>query len=476
VIQIPRSLAQQVRAVFRRLARKSTLTFDPVVSFEAGPEGLHVRLHNTEVTAEFHQPGALARDSVTIPLDALAEFEGRKKDVVTLEQSGSAVQASWQDGVVPQVREYPAPEQAKVSAIPDHPRETVTNEAEFFKAMMDAVNSASDDAVRYALNRVQLRGKSGEIVATDGRQLLVQSGFQFGWTDDVLIPASAVFACRELPQQESVAIGKSKTHVTMTAGAWTLHFPIDTASRFPKTEQVIPSLTGAVHGARIDPADSKFLTQALPRLPGKEDENSPVTLDLDRSVVVRARAEDGRVTELHLAKSEVIGKPIRVSINRQFLARALDMGLGEVCVATADTPLVFRDERRTFVVMPLGKDGAIGPSDKAVRISSANGESARRPELSEQQTVLPQTETAPMTNGTRKSTRSENKTALKKSTTGTLAALVTEAEALKNELRQAYTRTHQLLAAIKKHRRQNKLVQSTLATLATLRQLKSVAG
>jgi len=125
------------------------------------------------------------------------------------------------------------------------------------------------------------------------------------------------------------------------------------------------------------------------------------------------------------------------------------------------------------VVMPLGKDVVVGPSDKAVSISSANGESVRRPESREQEPVLPQADTVPMTNGTKKSTRSENKTAPRKATTGTLSALVAEAEALKNELRQAYTRTHQLLGAIKKHRRQNKLVQSTLATL---RQLKSVAG
>jgi hypothetical protein len=123
----------------------------------------------------------------------------------------------------------------------------------------------------------------------------------------------------------------------------------------------------------------------------------------------------------------------------------------------------------------------VSPSDTAISISSARGESTRGNKSQDQalasqqerEPVLQQVETVPIANGTKKSTRSVNRTVPQKATTGTLAALVTEAEALKDELRQAYTRTHRLLAAIKKHRRQNKLVQSTLATL---RQLKNVAG
>ena len=59
----------------------------------------------------------------------------------------------------------------------------------------------------------------------------------------------------------------------------------------------------------------------------------------------------------------------------------------------------------------------------------------------------------------------------RKASNGTLAALVDEAEALQDDLRRAYTRTHHLLAAIKKHRRQNQLVQSTLTSLRQLQQI-----
>jgi hypothetical protein len=473
VIQITRTLAQQVRAIFRRLARKSLAASDAAVSFAAGPEGLHVQLHHTGIRAAFRQPGSLPSDSLTLPLEALADFEGRKKDLVTLERTAGDVQASWQDGVVPQVRAYPAPEIREVVAVPDQPRQTATNEPGFLKALADAVLSTAQDAVRYALDHIQLRGSTGEMVATDGRQLLVQSGFQFPWTDDVLIPTSTIFACRELPQEEPVALGKTATHVTMTTGPWTLYFPIDTQSRFPPTEQVMPSLTGPVHRARLDPADREFLAQALPRLPGKTAEDGPVTLDWDGAFIVRAQASDGRVTELHLARSEVTSRPVRVGVKRALLARALDLGVQEIFLVNPDKPLLFRDARRKFVVMPLGKEAVVGPSGQALRIASPNGPPSGPVESRRPEPVLSEVPTVPLATEAKKATRLVSRATPRQAPPSTLAGLVAEAEALKNELRQAYRQTHQLLMALKKHRRQNKLVQSTLATL---RQLKSVAG
>ena len=54
------------------------------------------------------------------------------------------------------------------------------------------------------------------------------------------------------------------------------------------------------------------MTRTLPRLPGTDSENAPVTLDLNGQVIVRARAEDQtQATEVVLAGSEVSGKPVR---------------------------------------------------------------------------------------------------------------------------------------------------------------------
>ena len=54
-----------------------------------------------------------------------------------------------------------------------------------------------------------------------------------------------------------------------------------------------------------------------------------------------------------------------------------------------------------------------------------------------------------------------------------LDALLQEAEALKEQLRDAYTRAHSLIAAAKQYRKQARVVNSTLASL---RQLQEIAA
>ena len=55
------------------------------------------------------------------------------------------------------------------------------------------------------------------------------------------------------------------------------------------------------------------------------------------------------------------------------------------------------------------------------------------------------------------------------SSSGTgLGTLIQEAQALKDALRDAYGRSNSLLVALKRHRKQSKLVQSALASLRQL--------
>jgi len=48
--------------------------------------------------------------------------------------------------------------------------------------------AARDVTTRFVLNRIQLRGgRSGAVIASDSKQLLVQTGFAFPWSDHVLV-------------------------------------------------------------------------------------------------------------------------------------------------------------------------------------------------------------------------------------------------------------------------------------------------
>jgi hypothetical protein len=84
-----------------------------------------------------------------------------------------------------------------------------------------AVRTTAPEGYRTALTRLLLRGKPGEIVATDGRQLLIQGGFRFGWPEDVLVPRLPVFGHRDLTFTDPARLGRTASHVGLSLGPWT---------------------------------------------------------------------------------------------------------------------------------------------------------------------------------------------------------------------------------------------------------------
>jgi hypothetical protein len=163
---------------------------------------------------------------------------------------------------------------------------------ELLNGLRDASEIAGTDAVRYAVTCLQLRGKAGQIIGTDGKQLLVQSGFTFAWDDDVLVPASAVAGCRELHGLEPITLGRSADFITLSIGPWTLHLAINKDGRFPNVDTILSGNTGKATVLQLDPGDAQFLLGNLNSLPGATDERSPVTVDANGQVSIRAKGED----------------------------------------------------------------------------------------------------------------------------------------------------------------------------------------
>ena len=59
-----------------------------------------------------------------------------------------------------------------------------------------AMSVMAKESSRLALTRIQLRGSSGEVVSTDSRHMLLQTGFSFPWSGDVLVHVSGVLGAR----------------------------------------------------------------------------------------------------------------------------------------------------------------------------------------------------------------------------------------------------------------------------------------
>ena len=332
--------------------------------------------------------------------------------------------------------------------------------AELLRALDEAARTTSNETSRQALTRLQLRGKGGEVVTTDGRQLLVHSGFSFPWADKVLVPHTAAFGCRELLDEVEVGVGRTQTHVAVRAGPWTVLLPIDSDSRYPDVDVVIPRPGGAKTRLELDAEDARFLATALPKPPGDEGDTSPITLDLGEPPAVRARAESHqRPVEVLLARSRVHGPAVLAWMDRRLLHRALKLGFRDLEIVRPDTPVVCRDPSRTYLWMTLDKSCALprgglapanGPVDPAAALKSKHRQ-AEYPIM-----PVPQPNGAPKG---RDGTTPES---------WSLEEGIVETEALRGLLQEASGRTARLLAALKHQRRQSRAVKAATDSLRQL--------
>jgi hypothetical protein len=456
------------------------------VLFRAGPDGVTLFARTFDVALAYRAGGAdlSAAESIVLPASALEDLEGRHDDNLTLEiVKPDKVQARWQDAGIPRAATFAIDPKEQAPELPALPKAFSTCEPGIFKALDDAVRTAAHDATKYVTNKVQLRGGTGQIIATDGRQLLCQSGYSFPWTESVLVPQVQLFGWRELAACESVEIGKTDDYVCCRVGAWTLWLAIDKDGHYPEVEKVIPATGTSGSNVRIDDEDAAFLAKSLSRLPGQDVENSPITLDLNGHVSVRARgAGDKTSTEVILSRSTSSGKAIRFAGNRQYLARALELGLREGHFTTADTPVLFSDDRRTYVWMGFARADALAPQDNDIRIDSGSGSPVPA-------NTLPQTRNEPMKQQTPVASAAETTNGnghaangngqdighadagtgnSQAPTAGSFGALLQEAQELQESLRQALGRSNRLAASLKQYRRTTKSLQTTLANLRQL--------
>ena len=293
MITFSRRQARRLRAVFRRHALGITHkgAVPPLVLVPDPAVGLRVRHHQPPLAVEtvLRCPQGV-QPPLCLPLDALTDLEGSEDAPIVLEAAGAnQVTARWEDRGIPQVKEFPVTEFASLPPFPGLPDSWESCPAGTLDMLAEAAATTDGGSTRYALGCLQLRGATGEVIATDGRQILVQGGFAFPWDDDLLVPPTSLFGGRGLPHDQPVQIGRTESHVALRIGDWTLWLTIRTDARYPRIADVIPDERVPTIRLQLAPEDATFLDQALERLPGGEALYAPVTLDLNGQVSVRRR-------------------------------------------------------------------------------------------------------------------------------------------------------------------------------------------
>lgn len=493
MLNLSRQLAKQLRSVIRRALQISPSQTGQVVWLVADDSGLRIRAQSHRGIAEYHLPGAATPDSIPVTMEALAECEGTKGDesVSVERRADGMVVLNWSDRGVPQQFHFDA-KKLHVEPPPALPEVWGSNPPSLLGAMEQAMRIAPANATRFAIDCAQLRPAEGRIAVTDTRQLLVQYGFVFPWNNDVLVQRSPVFRCKELLTEQPVSVGATANHCVFRVGPWTLWLALEKQGRFPTFESLIPVADTATTRLRLSDNDVDYLLSVIPRLPTEGPDCSRVTLDLNGSVALLARGiAASPATQVILSNSQRQGDEVRLDTDREILVRAIEIGFREIELRGPESPAVCRDANRIYLWSPITEVPAIVVGSDAVRLESPIATAAfhrparhlpparRQHPPSQERTTpkMPRNRIAETLSGTsppepNQATPSHAATAVDDPKQCTFSAVLEQAETVKSALRQAHAQVNGLVAAVKRYRRQSKLMQSTIASLRQLQSLE----
>lgn len=452
MIEIPRAMARRFRAVLRKCVRAGAPRGPgPPVLCRTGKGGLSLSCELGDVGLRYLLPGRLAARRVALPAAVLTELAGIDAADIHFEQpEPTKGRATWQQDGAPRELAFDTVDPAGLPVPPVPGRSAVEMPPTFLAALAEAARTAGRRADRFALTCVLLRGASGQVVGTDGRQLLLQAGFALPWAGEVLVPALPAFAAPELPGPGPVRLGRIGERVLLQAGPWLLTLRVEKDQRYPDVASVIPVGAGGPL-LQLDPEDAEALADALPRLPGAEEPNAPVALELGPGGAVRAAdGQDGG--GVALARSHVEGPPARVVVDRRFLLRAIRLGFRTIAMTRPGCPLVCRDGSRTYVFMPLdpGQDAPASPDPSAPGNPDPRSERRTAPPGNDRTDTRATRDGTPVGDGP--------------------PDLLAEAEALRGLLQDGVARAGRLVAALRVQRRQTRALHAALASLRRLRQ------
>ena len=232
---------------------------------------------------------------------------------------------------------------------------------EFGPALKEALECCSNDPSRVILQGAYLDvndKKLHYIVSTNGRMLYSANSFAFDLQKSVIIPDSKFITATDFLDDEggllSVEQGKDASWVKLQSPRWTF-VAKQIEGNYPNWKQVVPRSKDDAIKILLNEAAIKQLQTVAPRLPGDSEENSPIRLRYDlQNVFIEGRGRDQKEwTSICVQEAVAKGRQVAVSLNREYLLKALRFGLKQVEIEDELSPVIFWNAGKKMVVMPL---------------------------------------------------------------------------------------------------------------------------
>jgi hypothetical protein len=468
-MQLTRSLCRQLRVVLKKALGR----LKPDLRVIAGPDGLKVQGKGHQHAVEYHDPQPRESAELIVPFALLEDVQGTNDEPVHLSCTKSQVlTATWQDRGVERTMQYTLPKNDDTRSH-DPPTTWASNPPTLLRALHDASQCTDPFSSRYALGCLQLQGAFGRLAATDGKQLLLQSGYSFGFQDEVLAHSSEVFGCSELPQDQVVQIGKTVTHLVVRVGPWSFFLAVGDG-RFPRVSDIIPSFQSAKTTVDLHLADAQFFLANVKRLPGGLEDQA-VTFECNGTIAVRSKTAETQAAEITLTNSTKSGEDVTICLHRRNLVSAAAMGFDRLYLYGKENAVLARDDGRSYLFMPLHEQAAVKSGDGCLLIPSPFNPrpsgtyrrpyTPRVPMNNQTTTTVPATAptqaTAPSQEGTQPIRRRR-----RPSKSG--SSVLEQAVAVREQLRVTLTGVKDLIRALKADRRSQKSLKLALDSLKQL--------
>jgi hypothetical protein len=118
-------------------------------------------------------------------------------------------------------------------------------------------------------------------------------------------------------------------------------------------KQIVPPANVLKSHITLGEPGIKIILEALPLLPGQDDMDQSVSLEIKGEFLTLKAKGKNDWTEIPIP-AKVSGLPVTVSMNRKYLAKALKFGFAQIDIEDKVSPMVFSAKGKMMVVAPLG--------------------------------------------------------------------------------------------------------------------------